>query len=55
MHAVGVVWKHVCALLEGGAVRCWGNNSFSQLGDNRYGQLGYGHVHPVGMTMPMNT
>jgi cysteine-rich repeat protein len=31
---------HTCALLESGAVRCWGRN--------RYGQLGYGHTSPIG-------
>lgn len=32
--------SHACALLETGDVRCWGNN--------RYGQLGYGHTRHIG-------
>lgn len=31
---------HTCAVLETGAVRCWGNNEF--------GQLGYGHTRDIG-------
>lgn len=33
-------YSHTCARLEDGAVRCWGENT--------YGQLGYGHTDPVG-------
>lgn len=36
--ALGV--KHTCALMEGGAVRCWGNNIS--------GELGYGHNFRIG-------
>ncbi|HEU4406123.1 MAG TPA: hypothetical protein VFS43_12730 [Polyangiaceae bacterium] len=31
---------HACALLEGGAVRCWGLNDFAE--------LGYGNTNPIG-------
>src|SRR5690606_20438424 len=31
---------HTCALLESGALRCWGRNDF--------GQLGHGHTDSIG-------
>jgi len=37
---VAVGRRHACALLEGGAVRCWGSGN--------YGQLGLGHTDKIG-------
>jgi cysteine-rich repeat protein len=39
---VATGWSHTCALLEGGAVRCWGAGW--------YGQLGYGNTKGIGDT-----
>jgi alpha-tubulin suppressor-like RCC1 family protein len=31
--AVSVGWDHACAVLENGAIRCWGSNMWGQLGN----------------------
>jgi len=36
--AVGVGGSHACALLNDGSIKCWGDNTYGQLGDDaRYG------------------
>jgi len=31
--AIAAGWTHACALIEGGTVKCWGSNSYGDLGD----------------------
>ncbi|MCA9507292.1 MAG: hypothetical protein KC505_02580 [Myxococcales bacterium] len=40
VHAITAGAEHTCALLDDGSIKCWGNNS--------YGQLGQGHVLAIG-------
>jgi alpha-tubulin suppressor-like RCC1 family protein len=42
--AISAGGHHTCALLDEGQIRCWGDNTF--------GQLGYGHKNNLGATLP---
>jgi alpha-tubulin suppressor-like RCC1 family protein len=34
--AIAAGYSHACAIVPGGAVRCWGSNSYGELGDGTY-------------------
>jgi len=42
--AISARWDHTCAIVSGGAVKCWGDNEFGQIGD---GSSGSGNKKPV--------
>ncbi|WP_037583321.1 RCC1 domain-containing protein [Stigmatella aurantiaca] len=55
---VAVGGNHACALLESGLVRCWGNNTYGQLGYNTVEHVGdgeaishYGYVNVGGFVV----
>jgi alpha-tubulin suppressor-like RCC1 family protein len=39
--AIAVGFQHACALMVSGGVRCWGGNTFGQLGDGLAPDLAY--------------
>jgi hypothetical protein len=32
--AIAAGWSHACAVVNGGGTRCWGDNSYGELGNN---------------------
>lgn len=40
VESIAYGWRHACAIVSGGQVKCWG--------DNRSGQLGQGHIDTIG-------
>lgn len=50
--SVGV--SHTCALLDTGAAKCWGENTFGSLGDGTYGPAA-GSTVPVDVTIMSST
>ena len=48
--ALGVGGYHTCAIVAGGAVKCWGNNSFGELGDGTSVSRSTSPVAVIGLT-----
>ncbi len=46
--------EHACILLPDGAVRCWGNNDYGQLGHGQPGAMAYAETASSGGNVPLS-
>jgi alpha-tubulin suppressor-like RCC1 family protein len=53
-YAANTYW-FACVLLEGGEVKCWGNNDYGQVGDGSAGVQSHTAVKPANVTQPIKS